>query len=99
MGYRVLINRDMLVTRGELERFKEVEMTPVQSEVFLIIDEWWKKYGYAPSYRDIAYVRGVKSPNGVKNVVDRLVRLGVVKRLDKRSRSVRPVTLKFKNIN
>ncbi|NBW12979.1 MAG: repressor LexA, partial [Caulobacteraceae bacterium] len=28
-------------------------MTPRQKEVFLVIDEWWKKYGYSPSIDEI----------------------------------------------
>jgi hypothetical protein len=80
--------------KGELE----VGMSPAQREVFLVVDEWWKKYGFAPSLRDIAYVRGKMGLGNTKKIVDRLVELGALKRLDGRRRSVRPVYVNFKNL-
>jgi SOS-response transcriptional repressor LexA len=82
-----------------MEEVLEKLVTPVQSEVFLVIDEWWKKYGYAPSYRDIAYVRGKAGIANTKRIIDKLVELGAVKRIEGKFRSVRPVYLNFKNIN
>jgi len=98
MRYKVLINRDMFTGRMSREENLGIEMTPMQREVFLVIDEWWKKYGFAPSYRDIAQVRGKSGLGSTKKIVDRLVELGAVKRLDKRARSVRPVYLQFKHL-
>jgi hypothetical protein len=73
-------------------------MSPAQREVFLVVDEWWKKYGFAPSLRDIAYVRGKMGLGNTKKIVDRLVELGALKRLDGRRRSLRPVYVNFKNL-
>jgi SOS-response transcriptional repressor LexA len=73
-------------------------VSPAQREVFLIIDEWWKKYGFSPSLRDIAYVRGKMGLGNTKELVDRLVRLGVVKRVEGRGRTVRPVYINFRNL-
>lgn len=99
MRAKVLINREMFTGKVSREENLGIEMTPVQREVFLIIDEWWKKYGYAPSYRDIAYVRGKSGLGNTKKIVDKLVELGAVKRLDKSVRSVRPVYIQFKNLD
>ncbi len=76
----------------------EMEMSPAQKEVFLVIDEWWKKYGYSPSLRDIAYVRGKMGMGSTKKIVDRLVALGVIKKLDGKGRTIRPVYINFRNL-
>jgi SOS-response transcriptional repressor LexA len=76
----------------------EVAMTPDQKEVFLIVDEWWKKYGYSPTLRDIAYVRGKVGLGNTQRIVTRLVELGVLKRLKKRGRTIRPVYIRFQNL-
>jgi SOS-response transcriptional repressor LexA len=28
-------------------------MTPAQREVFLVVDEWWKSFGYGPTVDEI----------------------------------------------
>jgi len=76
----------------------EMGMSPAQKEVFLVIDAWWQKYGFSPTLRDIAYVRGKMGLGNTKKIVDRLVELGALKRLDGRRRSVRPVYVNFKNL-
>ena len=76
----------------------EMEMSPAQREVFLVIDEWWKKYGYSPTLRDIAYVRGKMGIGNTKKIVDRLVKLGVIKKLDGTGRTIRPVYINFRNL-
>lgn len=96
---KVLINKEMaLRPRGvTFEICMGKIVSPVQKEVFLIIDEWWKRFGFSPSLRDIARLRG-KALSGTKKVVDSLVRLGVIKRLDGRVRSIRPVYINFRNL-
>ena len=76
----------------------EVGMSPAQKEVFLVIDEWWKKYGYSPTIREIAYVRGKPGMGNTVKIVKRLVELGVIKRLDGAGRSIRPVYINFRNL-
>lgn len=73
------------------------EMTPVQSEVYEIISEYWKRYGCSPSYRDIAQVRGKSGLGNIKKIVDRLEKLGAIKRI-KGKRSVRPIHIRFRNL-
>ncbi len=73
-------------------------MSPAQKEVFLVIDEWWKKYGYSPTIRDIAYVRGKMGLGSTLKIVNRLVALGVIKKMDGVGRTIRPVYINFKNL-
>ena len=80
--------------RGELEE----KMSPAQREVFLVVDEWWKKYGFAPTLRDIAYVRGKMGLGSTKRIVDRLVELGVIKKVKGAGRTIRPVYINFRNL-
>jgi len=79
------------------EECLEVGMSPVQREVFLIVDEWWKKFGHSPTLRQIAEMRGKSGVGNTKEIVDRLVKLGVLKRLERR-RSIRPVYINFRTI-
>ena len=77
----------------------EGKMSPAQREVFLVVDEWWKKYGFAPTLRDIAYVRGKMGLGNTKKIVDRLIELGALKKLDGKRRSLRPVYINFRNLD
>lgn len=72
-------------------------MSPVQREVFLIVDEWWKRWGHSPTLRQIADIRGKSGIGNTKEIVDRLVKLGVLKKID-RKRSIRPVYINFRNL-
>ena len=95
----LLINREMSVqVRTTREECLEMGMTPAQKEVFIVVDEWWKKFGYGPSIRDICTVRKKNGMGNTKEIIDRLVRLGVLKRLKGAGRSVRPVYLNFRSL-
>lgn len=96
----VQINKKMQQRLADLtyEQCMEKDMSPGQSEVFLIIDEWWKKFGYSPSLREIAYQRGKAGLGNTKRIVDNLVDLGVVKKLKGKGRTVRPVYINFRTI-
>ena len=73
-------------------------MSPAQKEVFLVIDEWWKRYGYSPTIREIAQVRGKMGLGNTQKIVDRLVKLGVLKKLEGAGRTIRPVYINFRNL-
>lgn len=75
-----------------------MKMTPAQREVFLVVDEWWKRYGFGPSIRDICKLRGKGGMGNTSEIIDRLVKLGVLKKLRGAGRSVRPVYLNFRNL-
>ena len=73
-------------------------MSPAQREVFLIVDEWWKRFGFSPSLRDIANQRGKSGLGNTSEIVNRLVKLGVLKKLKNAGRSIRPVYINFRNL-
>lgn len=94
----VEIDREMARrARVSYEQCLEKIVSPAQREVFIIVDEWWKKYGFSPTLRNIAYVRGKAGIGNTKEIVDRLVKLGVLKRVKGR-RSIRPVYVNFREI-
>ena len=76
----------------------EVLMTPKQKEIFLVIDEWWKKFGYGPSVDDVMMITGDKGRGNVHRVMGRLCDLGVCKRLKGSARSIRPVYVNFRKL-
>ena len=96
----LLINRDMTAKRKEMsfEECVEKDMTPAQKEVFLCIDEWWKKYGFGPSIRDICSVRGKAGMGNTAEIINRLIKLGVLKKVKGAGRSVRPVYVNFRTL-
>ncbi len=74
-------------------------MTPAQREVFLIIDEWWRKFGYGPSLTEIRdQVDKPQSIAAIQKKVKALVRLGICKGQKHRARSVRPSGLRVNKI-
>ena len=77
---------------------KEYLMTEKQRTVFLVIDEYWKNFGYGPSIDDIMYQTGDKGRGNVHRVVKKLCDLGICKRVSKSARSVRPSYLSMRNI-
>lgn len=96
----VYINRKMVAPR-KLPTFEECwskEMTKVQREVFLIVDEWWKEFGYSPSLRDIAYQRGKSSLANTMKIVNRLCELGILKKQEGKGRTIRPVYINFRTL-
>ena len=95
-----VIHRDMKIRRSDFTRQEclEVGMSPAQKEVFMAIDEWWKRYGFSPTLRDIAYVRGKMGIGNTKKIVDRLVLLGVIKKIDGTGRTIRPAWVNYKNL-
>jgi SOS-response transcriptional repressor LexA len=84
--------------RKSYEECMESGMSPAQKEVFLVIDEWWKKYGYSPTIRDIAYVRGKMGLANTHKIVERLVKLKVLKKIDGAGRTIRPTYVQFRNL-
>ena len=94
-------NKRTQVARKRVPTYEEClqvdKMSPVQKEVFIIVDEWWKRYGFSPTLRQIADIRGKTGVGNTKDIVDRLVKLGVLKRIERR-RSIRPVYINFRNL-
>jgi SOS-response transcriptional repressor LexA len=74
-------------------------MTPAQKETFLVIDEWWKTFGFGPTIDDIMRITGEKGRGNVARKIRILIDLGVCKGIKGRTRSVRPAYLKLRNLN
>ncbi len=95
----VLINRMMSSRRRtSFEECLGEKMSPAQREVFVIVDEWWKRFHSSPSLRDIMDMRGKGGIGNTARLVDRLVELGVLKRLKNRGRTIRPVYINFRKV-
>jgi predicted glycosyl hydrolase (DUF1957 family) len=99
-GLTIFINHGMNINRAGLtyEESMEKVVTNAQREVFLCIDEYWKHNYFAPTLREIAKMRGKSGLGNTKVIVDRLVELGVLKRLKGKARSVRPCYINFKEV-
>jgi SOS-response transcriptional repressor LexA len=73
-------------------------VTERQAEIFRVIDEWWKKFGYAPSIDNIMFITGDKSRANVHRMMKRLCDLGVCRRIPNKARSIRPVNLRVRDL-
>ena len=76
---------------GRAKTFSEalgLPMTPKQREVFLVVDEWWKRFGFGPSIDDIMGQTGDKGRGNVSRVCNKLVELGICKKVKGRARSI-----------
>jgi len=73
-------------------------MSPAQKEIFLIIDEYWKNFGYGPTIDDIMRLTGEKGRGNVSRKMKTLIEIGVCKGLTSRSRSIRPAYLRIKDL-
>ena len=74
-------------------------MTPAQKEIFLIVDEFWKMYGYGPTIDDIMRLTGEKGRGNVARKMQILIEIGACKGVKGRSRSIRPAELKLRKID
>lgn len=73
-------------------------MTPAQKEIFLVIDEWWKMYGFGPTIDDIMRVTGEKGRGNVNRKMRMLIDIGICKGVKGIARSIRPAYLRVRNI-
>lgn len=73
-------------------------MTPAQKEIFVVIDEYWKKFGFGPSIDDIMYMTGEKGRGNVQRKMWALVKLGVCKGSKNKARSIRPTYIRVRDI-
>ena len=96
---QVITNRETIRRREiSYDECKEKSISPVRKHVFIIVDEYWKEFGYRPSLRDIAYQRGKSSLPNTMKIVNRLCELGVLKKQTGRGRTIRPVYINFRTL-
>ena len=73
-------------------------MTPAQKEIFLIVDEYWRNYGFGPTIDDIMRLTGERGRGNVARKMQILIEIGVCKGVKGRSRSIRPAGLKVRDL-
>lgn len=76
----------------------ETEMTPRQKEIYMIIDEFWKSYGYGPSVDEVMYMANVNGRGNIHRIMKRLCELGHCKRMPDKARTVRPLGIVMRNL-
>ena len=75
-----------------------MDMTLKERNVFLAIDEHWKHHWYGHSYEDLMRATGDKGRANLVRVIRNLCAIGVCKKLANKDRSVRPVYIKFREL-
>ena len=73
-------------------------MTPRQHDIYLVIEEWWNKFNFGPTVDDIMRITGDKSRANVHRMMKRLCDIGACKRVPGRARSIRPIDVRFRNL-
>jgi SOS-response transcriptional repressor LexA len=77
---------------------REHDMTEKQRTIYLVIDEWWKRFGYGPSIDDVMRMTGDRGRGNVHRTMKKLVEMGACKKLAKSARSIRPSYVSFRKI-
>lgn len=73
-------------------------MTPRQNEIYLVIEEWWKKFGFGPTVDDVMRITGDRSRANVHRMMKRLCEMGACKRVPGRARSIRPSGIRYRDL-
>jgi len=97
-GKKITLECDHFFARTH-ELAKERIMTEHQMNVYIAIDEFWKKYGFGPTVENIQYMTGDNSRSNIHRIMKRLCDLGVCKRTPRRARSIRPAYLKLYKVD
>jgi SOS-response transcriptional repressor LexA len=93
-------NRHTDVPRNrKTKRVIKREMSPAQKETFLIIDEYWKNFGYGPTIDDVMRITGEKGRGNVARKMKTLIEIGVCKGVAGRARSIRPSYISLRNLS
>ena len=73
-------------------------MTPAQKETFLIIDEYWKNFGFGPTIDDVMRITGERGRGNVARKMKTLIEIGVCKGVVGRARSIRPAYIRLRDL-
>jgi SOS-response transcriptional repressor LexA len=88
----------MGLTREQRKQEKLGKVTDAQREIYVVIEEWWLRYGFGPSIDDIMRMTGDRSRGNVSRKMWKLVELGLCKGVKRRARSVRPVYINIREL-
>jgi SOS-response transcriptional repressor LexA len=86
------------MTRDEMQAERLKRVTEAQQVIYMVIDEFWKRYGFGPSVDDVMRLTGEKSRGNVSRKMWRLVDLGVCKGTRRRARSIRPAYMRVYSV-
>ena len=70
-------------------------MTPRQRDVYLYVRYFWQKYGYGPSYLDIADGLGLKTKSNIQRIARRLIADKVLVRDKGNHRTLKPANVRI----
>ena len=73
-------------------------MTEAQKTIYLVIEEYWNRFGFGPSVDDVLLITGEKSRSNVSRKMWKLVELGLCKGTRRRARSIRPAYMRVQDI-
>ena len=73
-------------------------MTPVQKEIYMVIESWWQEFGFGPSIDDVMKLTGDKGRGNVSRKMWALVDLGICKGVKGKPRSIRPSYMRLRNL-
>jgi len=73
-------------------------MTPAQKEIYHVIEEFWIKFGFGPSIDDVMYITGETGRGNTSRKMWHLVKIGLCKGTKNKARSIRPSSLRIRNL-
>lgn len=73
-------------------------MTPRQQDIFMVIEGWWKRFGYSPSIDEIMLISKDRSRSNVSRLINELVKIGALKKIPGKRRTVRPTYIKYRDL-
>jgi SOS-response transcriptional repressor LexA len=88
----------MGLTREQRKLEKLAAVTEAQKTIYLVIEEYWNRFGFGPSVDDVLLITGEKSRSNVSRKMWKLVELGLCKGTRRRARSIRPAYMRVQDI-
>ena len=64
----------------------------------MVIEEWWKKFGFGPSLDDIMGQTGDRGRGNVSRICKTLIALKHCKGEPRRARSIRPAYIRMRDV-
>ena len=88
----------MGLTREQRRAIGIEKLTEAQKTIYMVIEEYWNRYGFGPTVDDIMFLTGEKSRSNVSRKMWKLVELGLCKGVRRRARSIRPTYMRIQEI-
>lgn len=88
----------MGLTREQRRAIGIEKLTEAQKTIYMVIEEYWNRYGFGPTVDDVMFLTGEKSRSNVSRKMWKLVELGLCKGVRRRARSIRPTYMRIQEI-